>query len=367
MAKKKNILLFMGKVDMGGIENLYLNVVPLLSDEFCFHILYYVDGENELGDQFETLGCKLHKVGCNRYRHPFRFIRLIREFIRESEIDVVHTNVGYSTFYCLIAAYLEKVPIRLAHSHSSEFGSSSNPMNVLFELLCKLACHFLATTRINIGKKSAEGLFFSGDDSLFVPNGIDLAKFRFNVTARERIRASFGISSDATVLICVGRLEEVKNHLFLLDILRELLTIKPDSWVIAVGSGSMKDQISERAKELGLSDRVVLTGAVDNPQDYCSASDNLVMPSLYEGLSLAMIEAQANGLMCFTSTNVDRGTKVTKNIEFLNLSDGPKAWASVIAHEGGRKAVSFDGNGLRAYDRTNNAAILRDLYRGEVR
>lgn len=364
--KRINVLLFMGKVDMGGIENLFLNVIPILSREFNFHILYYVDGENELGKQFEALGCKLHKVGCNRYKHPFMFIKLIRKYIDENNIEVVHTNVGYSTFYCLVAAYLEKVPVRLAHSHNSEFGNRKNPGNAFFALLCKISCHYLATTRINIGKKSAEGLFFKNDKSLFVPNGIDLDKFRFDPEARKRMRADLGISNDALVLVCVGRLEAVKNQMYLLEVFHEFMQIAPDSWLVIVGSGSLESKIRDKSEILGLASRVVITGAVDNPQDYCSASDNLVMPSLHEGLSLAMIEAQSNGLMCFTSTNVDRGTAVTENIEFLDLSMGPIAWAERIFAYGGRKATFSIGGKLHAYDKSHNAETLRGLYRGDI-
>lgn len=365
--KKKNVLLFMGKVDMGGIENLFLNVIPLLASEFEFHILYYVDGENELGDQFEALGCKLHKVGCDRYKHPLKFIKLIRNYIAGNNIEVVHSNVGYSTFYCLIAAYLEKVPVRLAHSHSSEFGNRKNPVNAFFAVLCKISCHFFATTRINIGRKSAEGLFFRHDASLFVPNGVDLDKFRFDLKARNRIRADFGIPEDALVLICIGRLEAVKNHSYLLEVFRELVKTVPDSWLVIVGSGSLESEIRNKSEMLGLAARVILTGAVSNPQDYCSASDNLVMPSLHEGLSLAMIEAQSNGLMCFTSTDVDRGTAVTDSIEFLDLLDGPEVWATAIARDGGRRPVLPESDKLLMYDKKNNAAVLRRLYLGEVR
>lgn len=365
--KKMNILLFMAKLDMGGIENLYLNVIPRLEDEFNFYIAYYGSGENELEDRFKELGCEIHKLDCNRYTHPVKFVNLIRNYICEKNIAVTHTNVGYSTFYALVAACLERVPIRIAHSHSTEFGNSKNPVNGLFRLLCKISCHFCATTRINIGTLSAQGLFFKNDESLFVPNGINLDRFAYRPESRARIRTDFSIPMDSPVLINVGRLEEVKNHMFLLDVFSECLAILPNAHLFMVGSGTLESEIRKKAEFLGITKKIHITGAVSNPQDFCSAADCLVMPSHHEGLSLAMIEAQANGLVCFTSTNVDAGTKVTNNLEFLPLENGASVWANAIASSfGERRAAPIDSR-LELYDARRTAALLGKIYRREIR
>lgn len=362
----KKVLLYMAKVDRGGIENLFLNIIPILGEDYDFCVAYYGEGENELGDEFEKLGCHLHKLNANRYFHPIKFIREIQAFIRDKGIDVLHTNVGYSTFYALIAAHLEKVPVRIAHSHGSEFGDSKNPLNGVFSLLCKLSCLFFASTRINVGELSARGLFFKRNSSLFVPNGVDLCRFGYSPEARLAVREKLNIPKDASVLISVGRLEEVKNHSFLLKVFFEYLTMHSDSYLLIVGTGSLKEDIELEANELRIDERVLLVGGVDDPESYYAAADFMVNPSLHEGLSLAMIEAQASGLVCFTSTNVDSGTKITDDFHFLPLDMGYAGWARAIADQDIPTHREDIDSRLQAYDISNTAATLKKIYDREI-
>lgn len=364
MRNKTRVLLYMAKVDVGGVENLFLNIIPKLSDAFEFYIAFYGDGENELGEEFEKIGCELKRIQINRFRHPIKFIKELRVYLKEIEADIMHANAGYSTFFALIAAYLEKVPIRIAHSHSSVFGVKGNPLNIIYRYICKIACHFLATTRINIGSKSASSIFFSHDTSIFVPNGIELDRFAFRMDARLRTRKSLGIEENTFVVLHVGRFVPVKNHEFLLEVFSELLKLEPDAVLLMVGDGPLMGEVRDKARKLGILDRVRFIGIIGNTEDYYSAADVFVFPSIYEGLSLALVEAQASGLQCFTSEAVDRDTKVTDQLTFLPLENGEEWAREIMTSRENRRGVEMTAE-LQQFDCSHTVKIVKSIYLGQ--
>lgn len=363
---KKNVMLFMAKVDRGGIESLYLNLIPLLSNRYAFHVVYFLDGQCELAKDYLDMGCMLYRISCNRYRHPIRFVNLIRSYIRSNAIEIVHSNVGYSTAFCLIAAYLEGVPIRIAHSHGSEFGDAANILNEMFGYLCKLACRLLATSRVNVGEASRKALFFEKDRSVYVPNGIDLKRFTFNPLDRQRVRRKLNISEGTLVATCVARLEAEKNHDFALQVVSDIKNLGGDIKFVIVGTGSLEGRLRDKATELGIENEVVFVGPTNEPEAYYSAADCLLMPSLHEGLSLSMIEAQANGLRCYTSTGVDSAVAVTERISFLPLSNGSEFWARQIMMGPPRSTVRDIDKAFSSFDCRRTADLIDGLYRGRL-
>ncbi|MBQ1283011.1 MAG: glycosyltransferase [Bifidobacteriaceae bacterium] len=333
--QKKNVLLFMAKLDMGGIETLYLNVIPRLQDRYNFMVVYYGEGENELGREFEQLGVKIVKVGPSRYRHPRIFINNVRKIIRDNKIDIFHSNVGYSTFFGLIAAREEQVPVRIAHSHNGEFGVHGNPLNALFRFLCKMSCRRDATCRVNIGGVSAKALFFKGDDSVFIPNGIDLSSFAYRSEVRAKTRKELNLSERDTVFLHVGRFARQKNHEFLIRIFAQYHAKHPDSRLILAGDGELMPAVKKQAAQLGLfgsgsHESVVFLGLYSRVKDLYSAADAFLFPSLYEGLPISLVEAQAAGLPCFASDTIDREAILTPGTFYLSLETGKQAWADAI-------------------------------------
>ena len=363
---KKNVLLFMAKTDMGGIETLFLNVLPPLTHDYNFFIAYYGEGENELREQFEQIGCKYYKLEINRYRHPIQFIKKLCNLICSLHVDIVHSNVGYSTFFVMIAAYVAKCPVRIAHSHNAVFGSLDNPLNRLFELLCKLTCHMMATARVNIGQLSARALFFKNDNSIWVPNGIDFSRFAFDSEIRKKTRAMLGLSESDVMILHIGRFAHEKNHEFLIRVFEEYHNDNPHSRLVLLGSGDLKDEIQQQVTRENLSDAVIFVGMVVHPESFYSAADCFILPSYSEGLGIVLIEAQINGLSCIASTGVDQGTNLTDYIEYLSLDEGPQAWAKQIPHKPWKHRDSTQYPELQKFDLANTIQMLRDLYEGKL-
>lgn len=367
-SQKKNVLLFMAKLDMGGIETLYLNVIPRLQDRYNFMVAYYGEGENELGREFEQLGVKILKVGPSRYRHPRIFINNVRKIIRDNKIDIFHSNVGYSTFFGLIAAREEKVPVRIAHSHNGEFGVHGNPLNVLFRFLCKMSCRRDATCRVNIGGVSAKALFFKGDDSVFIPNGIDLISFAYRPEIRSKIRKELNLSGNDTVFLHVGRFARQKNHEFLIRIFAQYHAKHLNSRLVLAGDGELMPDVRKQVFDAGLSESVVFLGLYSNMKDLYSAADVFLFPSLYEGLPISLVEAQAAGLPCFASDTIDREAILTGETFYLSLESEPQVWAEKIekylkSHSG---RVDISGcEKFKRYDLNSTVKLFDAAYRGD--
>ena len=155
--------------------------------------------------------------------------------------------------------------------------------------------------------------------------------FSLDLQARQSVRSQYGISDEALVMGNVARFETPKNHLFLIRIFDALHRLRPDSKLLLVGSGSLEEQIRSLVKELGLTDSVILAGSHSDVHRFYQAMDVFLLPSLYEGLPLVMIEAQAAGLPCFTSDKVVAPEcKITDLVRFIPLEHTPEQWADAI-------------------------------------
>jgi glycosyltransferase involved in cell wall biosynthesis len=145
-----------------------------------------------------------------------------------------------------------------------------------------------------------------------------------------RLRQQHGLD-DAFVLAHVGRFDPVKNHTFLLDVFSRIVQQHPNSILLLAGTGSTMSAVKSRAQTLGLQDNIRFLGSVSNVAQLLTMADVFVFPSLYEGLGISLIEAQASGLPCFTALDcVPEEANVTGTVEYLPLEAGAAAWAEAI-------------------------------------
>ena len=167
------------------------------------------------------------------------------------------------------------------------------------------------------------------DKALIIPNGIDMALYRYSDPYRKRYRAEFGFK-DEIVLGTVGRLTAVKNQIYLIDIFIEVLKSRPDSKLLLIGTGDMREKLEQKVKDHGIKNKVIFTGVRKDVPQLLNAMDAFVLPSLYEGLPFVAIESQANGLPTFISENVSPQIKLSSNVHLLSIQNSPSVWADTI-------------------------------------
>ena len=168
-------------------------------------------------------------------------------------------------------------------------------------------------------------------NNIFIINNVkNTKKFVFNKVQREKYRKKYNIASDEIVIGQVGRLVQTKNHLFSIDIFKKYNKLVKSKLVFA-GSGPMEKEIMKKIKKENLEDKFIFLGQVFQIQDVYSMCDVLLLPSLYEGFGMTLIEAQTSNLPCIVSTGVPNSAKIVDNVEFIELKETEK-WIKAINH-----------------------------------
>ena len=315
--------------NIGGIETAIFNIYKNI-DKNKYEISFLVDKELTVAyyDEYVKGGCKFFKTE-NRKKSYYKYLRDLKKIYINNEFDIIHINVmSYSLFERIIYACKYSKAKIIVHSHFAGYTKGYYRTRIL-HFIGKIAVKNKPFYKIACGEKAGRHMFGKADFEV-IKNGIDIDKFTFSKSNRELIRKEFNIPKDTTAMILVGVFNPVKNHSFLIDIFREYIKLNPKTVLILVGEGRITEKIQEKVKNYGLQKKVVFTGRRNDVNKIYSASDICVMPSISEGLSVTLCEAQINGLRCYTSDKVDLESDISGNIEFLSLDMSAKEWAEKI-------------------------------------
>ncbi len=330
--QKKKILIFGMTSGYGGVESFIINYVRNMDREkLSFDFLVYNEPP-AYSEEIKALGGKIIIVP-GRGRNPIACIKEIKKALKETKYDAVWSNLCYlSDILVLKYAKIIGVPIRVIHAHNNV--NMSGKLNGILHnanktIINRYATHFWACSDL-AGEFFYNQSIIKSNKYKVIPNAVDTAKFSFNPTIREDKRKELGIENQF-VLGNVGRLHFQKNHLFLLEIFREVLNKKPDSVLLLIGEGELKEQLENKCRELGIADKVMLLGRRNDVSELMQAMDAFILPSRFEGLGIVLIEAQCSGLYCFASAKVvPNAAKVTDIFEFIDLNEKPSYWADSI-------------------------------------
>ncbi len=224
-----------------------------------------------------------------------------------------------------------------------------------------------ATDFIACSQEAAEWLFpeKSVKKAIILKNGLDTDSFKYNHQKRYEIRKKYGLADSQYVIGHIGRFVAQKNHIFLLNTFAEVLKTDPSARLMLLGSGILEKEIRNAASDLDIEQQVIFAGQIENVQDYMSAMDVLALPSLFEGLGMVNIEAQANGLYCVVSDRVSRLAKVTDLLDFYSLGNGPEKWAQQLLSRKGRTVHRLTYAGIvreSGWDIKDIAGQLDEIY-----
>ena len=324
--KKIKILIAGISQNLGGIEifvyNLYKNL-----DKEKYEVSFLVNKIYKVAflDEYQKDGCKFFYTE-DRKKNYFKYLKDLKEIYTKNQFDIIHINAfSYSTFERILYACKYSNAKVIVHSHSSGFRKGYYKTRFIH----KIGKKFIDNKKFyKIACGEQAGKFMFGNDNFTIlNNGIDFEKFAFSSENRNDIRKEFGILDDTKLIGMIGTFSPIKNHTFLLDAFKEYHNLNSNSKLILVGEGSLKSNIEEKVKEYGLENNVIFAGKREDVNKIYSALDLYVMPSIAEGLSIAICEAQINGLKCYTSTSVDADSNISGNVEFISLDQSAKYWA----------------------------------------
>ena len=363
MAEPIRILHIIGIMNRGGAEAMIMNLYRNIDRTKIQFDFVENEGEEAAFDhEIQELGGRIYR--CPRYRgknHP-AYTKWWHNFFKthRGEYPIVHGHIG-STAAIYLSIAKRYGAYTVAHSHSAGVGSA---MYRMFAYPTRyVADHFFAcSTDAGISRYGKK----VGNDSErchVLNNAVDARKFVYNANVRKQVRDALSISKDTLVVGHVGRFVDAKNHLFLIDVFHQIHAHNRNSVLLLVGDGELRPQIEAAISQKDLNNAVVMTGVQSNVWDYYQAMDVFLMPSLYEGLPVSMVEAQTAGLPCCVSTGVPRESAITDLVQFRSLEDSPEQWANwVLARAKIPRRSMAAEIARRGYDISTTSKWLEDFY-----
>ncbi len=358
----------------GGTENVMINIVKNIDREM-FHIDFLIfDKTPDTSDDkkyLESLGCRFYQItarGIDRKIHN----KELEEFFKEHKYDIVHTHMDAIGEEALKAAKKHGIKARIAHSHNTD--QLDNPKGLkdhLHRAYLKYEKHLLrhyAEYYVACSPEAGKWLFgkkrCSGDNYLLLTNAVESSKYSYDEAIRDEVRKELGIEGKK-VIIHVGQFRTQKNHDKVIEIFRELCSRDEAYRLILVGKGEDEYRIRDMVSGMGLSGKVRFLGNRNDVDRLLQAADVFLFPSLYEGLSIALLEAQASDLICIVSDTVSPASFVTEKAVSLGLDKDAKTWADKIESALDEYKTRSDMKSLfteKGYDISAQIKVLEKFY-----
>lgn len=333
-----NVLHSVSVMDRAGQETLLMNVFKKIDrSKINFSFLCTNPKKGDYDSEIIELGGEIHVLPNNKKICKVPFVKYAYQiYIRysffkkhkEYQIFHIHNYHAFSSWIDIVAAKLGGVENIILHSHNSD--APHRTLHKIFRVvvnkmkITRLACSDLAAEWM-YGKK-----YVHNHPIIIIKNGIEAKKFQYNEKVRNSIRNTLAIDKDKLIIGHVGRFNYQKNHKFIINTFREILKKNKNAELWLIGQGELEDTIKHQVKELKIQDYVKFLGIREDVDELLQAMDVFFFPSLFEGFGIVLIEAQATGLPCVTSTEVPESVKVGEHITFLNLKDDVENWVNAL-------------------------------------
>lgn len=316
--KKRILMLASRPLADDGLTKIEMDIYRMYKNQADFEFACAFGFDNVYGAELKRDDVPLYKLPSKK--NVFSYMIAIKKLVRTHKYDVVyiHGNSAMMAFDSIPAKYggAKKV---VTHCHNTR---SDYP---LLHLLMKPAFNRSVDVKIAVSSFAADFTYYD-PGIVIIPNGIDTNRMKYNEFARKRIRKDLDIG-DAILVGHVGRFSRQKNHGRLLSIFEMFNKVEPHSKLLLIGDGTERQIIRERVQQDGIKDRVIFVDHTDKVEDYLSAMDVMVIPSLFEGLCLVALEAQANGLPLIIDDKFSPETSIVRQMKIVGLTEDDSIWA----------------------------------------
>lgn len=355
------VLHVIGRMSLGGAENLLMNLYRYINrDKIQFDFL--VNNDGVFDEEIKKMGGNIYKIPALQKVGPISYKKRLIKFLRQHpEYKIIHSHMDQVSGFILEIAKKAGIKIRISHSHNTNSykkGLARMYKEYLATKIGKNATHMIACS-----KEAAEWLFKEKSSEAFIlHNGIDLNRFLFNKEQRNTIREELNLNADTLVIGHVGRFNLQKNHKFLVEIFSEYHKINPNSVLLLCGSGEQEETIRKLVEQLNLTEQVIFYKPTKQVEKVYSAMDFFLFPSLFEGMPLTLIEAQAEGLPVLASDVITKESKVSDFINYYGLENSAKSWSNQINNMIKTDRKQIMTKELEEYDCEKNAQRLLEYY-----
>lgn len=356
----KRVLHIVGTMDMGGQETFIMNIYRKIDrKKVQFDFVVHSNNRGYYEDEIEKLGGKIYRIepmGRNIIKH----CRKLYKILKKNPKYIIHRHTCSSIVWIdLLVAKIAGIEERVVHCHATQ-ATSHEIINAIFKPILNL----LSTIKLACSKKA--GIFLYGKKQKFevIYNAIDTEKFLFNDRIRNKIRKEYNINDDELILGHIGRFDKAKNQKFLIEIFEKVVNVKKDTQLWLIGDGEIKKDLEKLVIEKGLKDNIKFLGTRNDVNEYLMAMDIFVFPSIYEGLGIALIEAQCTGIDCIVSENIVNEAIVTPNVIKINLND-ESVWIKKILNHKKQKSrlINIDQTKINNYRIENLINQMEEIYK----
>lgn len=328
----------------GGVEQILLNYTGKLNKKYDIDesIVYLHKADAEKRELAEQLGNKMYQIPA-RKESLFGNIKETYKLIKQEQPDIVHSHMSLMNFFPLTIAKILGVPVRISHSHLAVNGHES-----IKEKIYKKLTRWSANELVACGEEAGKYLY--GNEKFHILfNAIDQKRYYFNRASRNEIRDQYNIPKNAFLIGNIGRIIEQKNQQFLVKVFEKIYEQYPDSYLMIIGKGekgqNTEQNLENYIKSTKSASHIIKISGVKNTEKYYSAFDVFALPSLYEGLPVVAIEAQASGIPTILSKNIDNSVIYSNKVNLVPIDQGIDLWIQKIKLWKNQKLDrSFKGN-----------------------
>ncbi len=362
-------------MNRGGAESMIMNYYRKIDrSKVQFDFLVFRKEKAVFDEEIQELGGRLYKLNAINPFFPKNAYEELRSFFKEhNQYTVIHSHLNTFSCFPLKIAKEFGVPRRIAHAHIAmtkldvksiltlEEGVGGT-LKKIIKLQLRKRIHKYTTHYFSCGEKAGNWLFGEKTKQVLMNNAIDVEKFKFNRAIAKDYREKFNITNEL-IIGHVGRFDNQKNHTFLLEIFAAILEAAPNCKLYLIGDGPLKSKIERQAENLSIKGKIEFLGVRTDIPELSQMMDVFLFPSLYEGLPVTLVEAQAAGLRVFAADTITKEVRLSNLIEFIPLDKPAAYWAKKIleTNPSERKDIKDEiiDNG---YDIVSNSLRIQNFY-----
>lgn len=357
------ILHVIGRMDIGGAETLIMNLHRKVDKSVIqFDFVENTFDHCAYDDEIESLGGIIHRCPHFNGNNYFQYKQWWTEFFKKHpEYRMVHGHLG-STAAIYLKIAKQAGCFTIAHSHNTNDYHSIK--GILYSVL-SYKTRNIADCFFACSDQAGKDRFGSRVEFKVINNAIDTAAFKYDESVRRSVRKEFDIEEDVFLLGHVGRMMKQKNHHYLIKVFSQIKKRNPSLGIklMLVGDGPLRKEIEAQVRSLSLTENVIFTGVRPDVDQLLQAMDVFVMPSLYEGLPVSIVEAQTAGLPCVISDGIPEDCMITDLVHQISLSSGPDKWADyILSLCGYNRTDKSEEVAAAGFDIANNASFMQQFY-----
>jgi glycosyltransferase involved in cell wall biosynthesis len=374
MNEKIRVLFFMDGIgNGGGIQEMAIKWMKNIDrQKFQIDILSYNTGkQDDYADRVRLLGGEVFLIDTYMRRGKlFASLKQTNDFFKTHKYDILHAHSSSKAIFIMWYAKKYGIKTRILHSHATQFVVQGK-VPLFFAKILKGPTLALTTDFYACSPEAGEFLFgkkaVTDGKVTIAHNGIDVSKFVRDDAKRTQMRTELGLNGKF-VIGNVGRFRPQKNHTYLMDIFKAVTRLDDDVVLVCVGTGELEESIKKKAKQLGIDNKIRFLGYRNDVNDIMQAFDLLVMPSLFEGLPVAGVEAQAIGIPALFATTITKDAAILPESGYLKLHDIPEKWAEkILSYKSLNRTYSaHEYIVLHGYDIRIETNKLADFYKSKV-